>query len=379
MTSNTCRCLLGALAATLLFAEAAPAETSAATDTPANFTSFGFTREHQRAFREAGLYGPSASTDSCPAGDPVPYTNPTVPPGLTQPPGASLDQTTVAEGLTLRGVFCLSRPTVIYVHGWSQSGSAEDFVAPEQWQAAGFNTFIFLWHRDAYDPNSPDPPEQRIWNAAGAKFVSAYTGFFGSLGGAYSQEIRVVGHSLGTQMATYLAYQTTVGATLPPPRVELLDPYVGTETTLPADALFTPPPGAGPLLRNVYIESLRTLQSGSTALVDYSSITGRLFVPDLRAILPTQQMSGAWLSDLPPAVRLVNQHVQMIPYYFTGISQPRPNAPGPLSGFSPRTGTTEIRLRASRQYLQSSGLNSVDIGDDTYLPVPGFPERSPGR
>lgn len=339
-----------------------------------NLRDFGFSHLQKRTYQDQGLYSPS-TTDSCPNGDQVPYTNPTVPPGTTQPPGASTDQVTVPEGLSLSGVLCLSRPTAIYVHGWTEDGSAEDFITPDAWAAAGYNTFIFRWHRDAYDPNSPDLPEQRIWSTAGAKFVAAYTSLLATLSTAYSQPIRVVGHSLGTQMATYLAYQLTVEDTPQRPvRVEYLDPYIGIGSLLPTDSQLTGPPGSGAALHSVVLGMVDVLAAAGTALLNYSSITCRVFVPALRTTLPTQQMSLGWVPGPTAIEHLVNLHNNMRPYYFTSISEARPttSGPGPLYSFSARTGTEEILARPRVKYLQTQGLPTVDVGDDVYTRVRSY-------
>lgn len=370
-------CLLMALATVVGGSQTAAAQTTdaLAAQVTQNLRAFGFSRVQKRAYQSQGLY-PSSTTDSCPNGDQVPYTNPTVPPGTTQPPGASTDQVTVPEGLSLSGVLCLSRPTAIYVHGWTEDGSAEDFIAPDDWAAAGYNTFIFRWHRDAYDPNSPDPPEQRIWNSAGAKFVTAYMSLLSTLGTSYSQPIRVVGHSLGTQMATYLAYQLTIeGTPQRPIRVEYLDPYIGIGSALPADTQLTGPPGSGVALHSVVLAMVDVLSAARTALLNYSSITCRLFVPALRTTLPTQQMGLAWVPGPTAIEHLVNLHNNMRPYYFTGISEARPTTagPGPLYAFSALTSTEEIFARPRVKYLQIQGLATIDVGDDVYTRVQDYP------
>lgn len=360
-------------------AEARPLKS---TQTVSTLAPSGFSRSIQQAERERGLYSPnSADAGSCPAEDVVPYTNPTVDESLEQPPTAtSDDQVTVPEGLWLEGDLCRSRPTVIYVHGWTIDGSAEDFIAPTDWQAAGFNTFIFRWHRDSFDANSPYQPEQRIWNSAGEKFVTAYKDLLTSLGSTYALEVRIVGHSLGTQMATYLTY-ALASESYPqtPNRTELLDPYIGPGAILPTDTDLKGPPGSGVLLHSVVPSMVKYLADRGTVLIDYSSITGLTVVPVLRELVPTQQMSPRWTEASTTAQHLEDLHVNMRPYYFTGITQPQPQSTDTSPyAFSALTTSEEILANPFLKYYQNGGLETIEVGDDVYAPVERYPREGVG-
>lgn len=168
------------------------------------------------------------------------------------------------------------RPTVIYVHGW-QKGTHEnkptagvirlresfDFGGVnviEGWKKPGreWNVGIFYWDAWANEDelSAPHRAEAKIWAADGYKgmrwrrwhdgsfvegfqmdpvrnagdlFVQAY---LDAVGNATSPEIRIVGHSLGNQMAVRLTKviatkvdEGGVPARLLPKRVALLDPY----------------------------------------------------------------------------------------------------------------------------------------------------------
>jgi hypothetical protein len=174
-----------------------------------------------------------------------------------------------------------NRPTMIYVHGWQKdswkgprtpyeqrresfrfghtdtgSFASEDIIS--EWVQAGWNVGIFYWDRfaDEDETAAPHHAEAKIWSTAGYKgmrwrkpdgsfvdgfqfsprktamdlFYEAYTEALHHQ--APGQEVRVVGHSLGNQMAVrmtrWLSDQVlagNVGSNLLPRRIALLDPY----------------------------------------------------------------------------------------------------------------------------------------------------------
>lgn len=175
--------------------------------------------------------------------------------------------------------FNSNQPTMIYIHGWqrdktpllyretfdrrTESGIVQDLILP--WRQAGWNTGIFYWNQFSDEGDVKDA-EAKIWSINGPKkmrwrkadgsyvdsnidqtaaqlFVSSYKA---ALAGYTGNNIRLVGHSLGSQMVTVGAKLISdavdrgeIPANLRPTRVVLLDPsfigdarpYLNNETT----------------------------------------------------------------------------------------------------------------------------------------------------
>ena len=161
-----------------------------------------------------------------------------------------------------------SRPTMIYVHGWqrdktpllyretfdrrSESGIAQDLIAP--WKSNGWNTGIFYWNQFADEADVKDA-EAKIWTTAGPKgmrwrksdgsYVSGtvaqsagqlmLASYSSALANYTGNDIRLVGHSLGSQMVVVTAKLISdavdrgeLPVNLRPRRVVLLDPaFIG--------------------------------------------------------------------------------------------------------------------------------------------------------
>lgn len=155
-------------------------------------------------------------------------------------------------------------PTVIYVHGW-QNGTtprmyreafnwtdsqAPDSYYAQAWIDAGWNVGVMYWNQFA-DEGNVAHAEAKIWVADGPRDMrwrdadgeyhdgpeqSAGTLFYESyksaMDGYAGDNIRIVGHSLGNQMAVSLTRQIVEGVdseeldeNLLPRRVALLDPF----------------------------------------------------------------------------------------------------------------------------------------------------------
>ncbi|WP_224249070.1 hypothetical protein [Hyalangium gracile] len=182
------------------------------------------------------------------------------------------------DGRDISGYYSKTKPTVIYVHGWQKGTVKDNLVAgtntsngreeffwdvgnvnvANAWVDAGYNVGIFHWTQLADDDDvlpTPIGPEAKIWtnnfattandyrlrwrkcdgtfNTASQAPAPArqlfYTAYKAALSKYAGPEIRIVGHSLGNQMAlgmTRLAYDdTSLAASRKPKRVALLDPY----------------------------------------------------------------------------------------------------------------------------------------------------------
>ena len=157
-----------------------------------------------------------------------------------------------------------SRPTVIYFHGW-KSGSSEEGYNRENftfsdngnslshlaWKQRGWNVGIYHWNQFA-DESEVKDAEAKMWSANGPKGMR-----YRLNDGSYStlqspnksvgemafehittalannnENLRFAGHSLGNQLAVFVAEQIndginagTLSENLMPQRIALLDPF----------------------------------------------------------------------------------------------------------------------------------------------------------
>lgn len=174
-----------------------------------------------------------------------------------------------------------SKRSIIFVHGWqNRKFLLPQFINRQGWKKR-FNTFIFRWHKRAFDPGTtcvfpmkvlqntplkgfqnlkiypdgcPKEAEQKIWhggNSSGEFFVSQYRKFFENFP-SYKKEIWTLAVSLGTQVATYGTYKIWASKWKGPKpvRLELIDPYIGMKVLadtgqMPVNTLFPFPEDAG--------------------------------------------------------------------------------------------------------------------------------------
>jgi pimeloyl-ACP methyl ester carboxylesterase len=172
------------------------------------------------------------------------------------------------------------QPTLIYIHGWqrdktpllyretfdrqSETGLNQDLIAP--WKQAGWNAGIFYWNQFGDEPDVKDAeakiwsingPKKMRWRKADGSYVDSnidqtaaqlfVTSYKAALAGYTGNNIRLAGHSLGSQMvvvATKLISDAIdrgeIPANLLPNRVVLLDPafigdarpYLNNDTTV---------------------------------------------------------------------------------------------------------------------------------------------------
>jgi hypothetical protein len=155
------------------------------------------------------------------------------------------------------------KPTVIYVHGWQrgttlalfreawnyrESGSPDLYLA-DIWRDAGWNVGIMYWNQFADEPRV-EHAEAKIWSTLGPRkmrWMNAegvysdgpgksagqlfYESYRSAMAGYQGDNVRIVGHSLGNQMAIAVTKLISDGiaanelpAGLLPKRVALLDP-----------------------------------------------------------------------------------------------------------------------------------------------------------
>lgn len=321
------------------------------------------------------------------------------------------------NGLQVLGPFDGERPTMIYVHGWNTSDPGRIEGMPNYWvlqaQKAGFNTVYFSWSELSFDDGSacaglsvfggPGIPckagfELFKENGAGDIFLRGYQELFANTTGA----IRIIGHSLGATLSTYVSYRLHTDPQFSiinkPDRIDLIDPYVnpglGSSRTDPFDGQI---PADVDLPVNV-VENLVTDFVGGSAchaepegllpanhlsqycqvegmiyslLVNYdvptavfSSIVSTAVTNDLSKVALTQKFSvEAFRSDL------LALHSAPVPAYMFSFSDGEP-----INGIDASTSDDKILSGARAQAIdginmsvrQTSGFETITLGDDAY-------------
>lgn len=157
-----------------------------------------------------------------------------------------------------------SKPTVIYMHGWKNGSSQRkdretfnhkdaggpDLDVAHAWLAAGYNVGILYWNQFA-DEGEVKDAEAKIWTASGPRGMRwrnasgtysngptqsagelLFQSYKANLADYSGGNIRLLGHSLGNQMAIVLTKKIsdavsagTISSNLLPKRVALLDAF----------------------------------------------------------------------------------------------------------------------------------------------------------
>lgn len=294
-----------------------------------------------------------------------------------------------------------SRPTVIYVHGWqrdktpllyretfdrsSESGISQDLTAP--WRGDGWNMGIFYWNQFADEPDVKDA-EAKIWTTAGtmgmrwrradgsyvsgqvnqtaaqlmlASYASAMAGYTGN-------NIRLVGHSLGSQMVVVTAKLISdavdrgeLAANLRPSRVVLLDPaFIGD----PRSWLNNGTTGQAGL---AIVQQLRAkgivFESLSTSSVSAAT--------DIKAI-----MNETAYRELKPwyfgGLDVVGKHMAAVwSYWWEYAYAPRPLFGSALAAASASSPNSAIltHMNSANKMVHDQGAWTKTPGDDTYKPA----------
>jgi pimeloyl-ACP methyl ester carboxylesterase len=297
-----------------------------------------------------------------------------------------------------------SRPTLIYVHGWQMTSIYSGFYESslrlvlgqnvdlaEPWLRRGWNVGFFLWTEFADDYLVS--AEQKIWSSSTMSWLDSYgyrhpfdmgksTGDI--LYDAYTKamqnhapgtEIRILGHSLGTQLATNLAHRLSEGNlagmvpdALVPKRVILLDPYFTT--------------GAKPYLqgstngelitryaRQFISKSHMTLEIYRTSSLPFSQGADRY--PEL---LQLSAFRNIYTDGVFSYADQAGKHNYAIPYYFLSMNCHQPTLASPTDGagaslpLSPPSASSsdeDIRrwMSASVQ-VRSTDNGTADPNDD---------------
>ncbi len=282
--------------------------------------------------------------------------------------GNHADLHKVPEGLTLLDgngnpttkLDC-TKDTVIYIHGWTRSGSAENFENVKAWNRK-FNTLIFRWHRRSYDPGFPPLKAYNNVPKGATEFVAAYRSLFEALGSAsYQKEIRFVGHSFGGNIATAAANEVFKDSLRRPRRLELLDPAFLEYDIKGVDS------ASGKLQSSYDLSEVGTQLFGlsrfGAKVVVYAGSVNALSARTIKLVANVQKLSAQWQDG-----DLDQRHKALVPYYFESLNAPLPPVTGfaqMASGFSAAY-PTHAWPSITVSLKQSEGIETTEINDDKY-------------
>lgn len=305
-----------------------------------------------------------------------------------------------------------SKPTVIFVHGWKngsqvknerdnfnfQDENGNTVNGADEWIKKGWNVGIFYWDTFSDEGNVMDA-EAKIWSNNGPKkmrwrdhrgnyhdsnykntgelffdtYVQAMRGYKGN-------NIRIAGHSLGNQMATYLTKKVydaadngQVSANLKPNRVALLDPYWSNFGKDYLNGKWT-----GEICRE-YVKCLKTKGTAielyrSTYIDETPAGDNNQEELDLTAFVHL----NAWFKS---TFDLAGKHNSAISIYFLSYSSPEPtlyNRDGykkysKIDGHAPSAASSDSDIKnamnSNYRYDQYTGVYTLSAKDNGFAQI----------
>ncbi|WP_128896145.1 hypothetical protein [Longirhabdus pacifica] len=294
--------------------------------------------------------------------------------------------------------FIADRPTVIYVHGW-QNGTTlnkfrESFLFSDtdkygeeiyantltSWKQQGWNVGIFYWNQLS-DEGEVKDAEAKIWTSdysnVGMRWkdstgesrydnmpqVSAgelfYDSYVKAMEGYTGNNIRIVGHSLGNQMAVHVTKLISddvkagnIAENLMPNRIALLDPYYSKYAKDYLGGKWT-----GEVVRE-YVQQF--IQDGVIVeATKTSAATGPLTGDDNREL---EQMVA--FTQIKPwaysATDIAKKHVYAVPHYFYQYA------------FKTMNDDAEVRslMESNNKMIHTDGHFTLTPEDDVFMEVP---------
>lgn len=310
-----------------------------------------------------------------------------------------------------------SRPTVIYFHGW-RNGSSEDgynrdnFTFSDNgnslshlaWKQRGWNIGIYHWNQFS-DESEVKNAEAKMWSANGPKgmryrlddgsysTLQSPTKSIGEMAFEHiitalannNERLRLAGHSLGNQLAVFVAKQIndgintgTLSENFMPERIALLDPFwsqdgksylgdknddgsndwVGERTRWAIEDMIYD--------RDIAVEWYKTSAIFDAWIGDQNS--------DLENIVAVTNVRFWYLS----AIEIVGKHVNARHWYFQSMADEEPEevtinwwGGRKQTGWdaaSARTSNDRIRVMMAVGYEwdQVEGRYTADTGDDQF-------------
>ena len=309
-----------------------------------------------------------------------------------------------------------SQPTVIYFHGWA-TGSSENNYQRENfkiindrldlnvntitaWKEKGWNVAIFYWNQFG-DEDEVTDAEAKIWSTEGPEKMRyrlsngtysdlqspknnvsqiAFNQLSSVLADNSSENIRMVGHSLGSQLAVNVAHLISeavksgeLSISLMPNRIELLDPFwsKGAKSFLSDFDKDRKKAWTGERVRS-YINEMK--QANNTVFTWYkSSAILNLGIGDGNEKLKQEVAFQSFRSWYLNSFNLIDKHIYVRHNYFWSMSF---NAPKEVKqGFlNKKTNTGNVSASAStpdtriRELMDSGYLWDQVEGRNTATP-----------
>jgi uncharacterized protein YjdB len=300
--------------------------------------------------------------------------------------------------------FDSNKPTVLYIHGWQNNSTTklyresfnpskmdpdygEDVNSCDYWIDKGWNIGIFYWNQFSDESELKDA-EAKIWTTSGPKgmrwrksdgsyvttnlptvsaaqlFVDQYKSALSNYNGS---EIRIVGHSLGGQMAINTTKiicdgidKGNISSKLKPNRVALLDPFWSKDGKSYLNNRWT-----GEVCR----EYVTSLESKGIAFEQYkTSNINDLFIGDANEGMRKLTCFTEVDSSFIPFINQMNKHRYARDWYFYSMAFNPPKA----ENNSVFAGATAPSASAATlnvfSMMQPKYYWSEDIGDSTYTP-----------
>lgn len=280
------------------------------------------------------------------------------------PPNAHRDFSEVPPGMTVVGQLSPERDTVVLVHGWAPIGQASRFFYADKWHQANYNTVLLRWHQGSFDPApAPYHAEQTVWKSAGDFAVGEYKRLLEALGPDYKRRVWMVSHSLGTQMAMYVAASLISEGKekLLPKRFEVIDPYVTLGRPFPQSSPLHEWLGKPDTIGKAITKITEEIRNRTTMLmVCHAATIGRLSASNYWRFAHVQVYDARWLGG-----NIGAQHAQALFGFLRSIELPPPRAEASQHkvehALSATTPDGDLRGRTPLKFLQVDGLSETDF------------------
>ncbi|GAA0497988.1 hypothetical protein [Deinococcus depolymerans] len=321
------------------------------------------------------------------------------------------------DGAAMTGYYDPARPVLVFVHGWQDgstvAGVRDNFYFSEAgrnvadaWIDAGWNVALYHWTQLADDEGTGGAPyhsQAKIWTStyaytdtlgraqnigmryrtpggtyattgmptvsAGQLFYAAYKSALSQWAYAGAEGVRVMGHSLGAQMAlamTERAYaDTALTAAKRPSRVVLADPYWTPATAGYGHSYAFLSPDVNPAARSARIAQALKNSGVAVEWIKSSRVNdlGGDNNLNMAKFISRTEVFPDYVFDLNPASGLARKHGVAPRWYLWSRSFA---ANGAVSAANTQA-VAVTRMNSGVRYDQSGGRSSVTPGDDTFV------------
>ncbi|WP_137972118.1 hypothetical protein [Pseudomonas sp. F(2018)] len=294
-----------------------------------------------------------------------------------------------------------SKPTVIYIHGWQNGATArkdretfnrEGAGGPSldlatAWLNAGYNVGVLYWNQFA-DEGEVTDAEAKIWSTSGPRAMRwrnaagvystgptqsasdlLFKSYKDNMASYTGSNIRILGHSLGNQMAIVLSKKIsdavtagTLNSKLLPKRVALLDPFYSNNAKSWLGNQWT-----GAVCRS-YVSELK----GKGVIFEAyrsSAVTSTVFVGDENPGL----MNMTAFSELKPwyfnATQITEKHNAAVWHYLWSFSFNPPVVTGTSNqAASAKTADSRIAtlMNGTQKLVHDQGAYTKEPSDDNF-------------